>query len=63
MAKSHDDRPRVIDHQKRVVLPNKVLRTLGVDPGDFVAFEIQDGEVKLRRVRWLVERGGKGVKP
>lgn len=49
-------RPRVIDHQNRVALPPEVLRALGVGKGDYVAFEVAGEEVRLRRVRWILER-------
>lgn len=55
-APPSDAKPRLIDHQNRVALPGEVMRALGVRSGDYVAFEIKDGEVRLRKVRWVVER-------
>jgi bifunctional DNA-binding transcriptional regulator/antitoxin component of YhaV-PrlF toxin-antitoxin module len=52
-----DPRPRVIDHQNRVALPPEVLRALGVTTGDYVAFEVSGDDVRLQRVRWVVDRG------
>lgn len=51
-----DPRPRQIDAQNRVVLPSEVMRALGVANGDYVTFEIAGGEVRLHKVRWIVDK-------
>ncbi len=35
----------------QVTLPKKVRETLGIAPGDLVAYEIGDSEVSIRKVR------------
>lgn len=47
--------PRKIDAQGRVHVPPEVMRVLGVGPGDYVLFDVADGAVTLRRVRWVPE--------
>lgn len=56
VEKRQGPRPRVIDPQNRVVLPPEVMKSLGVRVGDHVSFEVDGFEVRLRRVRWVVER-------
>lgn len=51
-----DSRPRQIDAQNRVVLPSEVMRALGVANGDYVTFEIAGGDVRLHKVRWIVDK-------
>ena len=48
-----DRRPRVLDAQKRIVLPPDVLEALGLRVGDFVTFDVDGSDVRLRRVRWV----------
>lgn len=48
-------KPRPIDNKNRIVLPPAVLKALGASVGDFVAFEIEGKQVRLRRVHWRVE--------
>lgn len=48
-------KPRPIDNKYRVVLPPRVRSALGVQVGDFVSFEVEGKEVRLRRVRLLLE--------
>lgn len=50
---SLDRRPRVLDPQNRVVLPPDVVKALGLRVGDFVTFDVEGGEVRIRRVRWV----------
>lgn len=55
VPRGRETKPRSIDPQKRVVLPPEVLRALGAGAGDFVTFTIDGSEVRLRKVRWMVE--------
>ncbi len=48
-------RPRLIDPQKRVILPAEVLDALNLEAGDYVGFEVSDGEVRLRKVEWVMK--------
>lgn len=56
MAKQVDPKPRSIDPQNRVVLPPEVMRALSVTNGDYVTFEINGGDVRIQKVRWVVDR-------
>lgn len=47
-------RPRLIDTQMRVILPQEVVDALKVKEGDYVAFTVDSGGVHLRRVEWVV---------
>ena len=51
-----ETKPRLIDAQNRIALPSEVLQHLGVKAGDYVSLELVGGEVKVRRVRWEVEK-------
>lgn len=51
-----DPRPRQIDAQNRVVLPSEVMKALGVNTGDYVMFEIAGAEVRLHKVRWVLDK-------
>ena len=44
-------RPRKIDAQNRVVLPQEVVRALRIAPGDYVVFENTPDGVRLHRRR------------
>lgn len=48
-------RPRLIDPQRRVILPPEVMEALHVDIGDHVAFSIEDGMVRLHRVEFVLK--------
>lgn len=56
MAKPADPKPRSIDPQNRVVLPPEVMRALGVTNGDYVTFEINGSDVRIHKVRWVLDR-------
>lgn len=51
-----ESKPRSIDPQNRVVLPQEVLRALEVSTGDYVTFEINGGDVRIHKVRWVRDR-------
>lgn len=51
-AEDSASKPRLIDRQNRVALPPEVMEKLGVAAGDYVAFHIDAGEVRVRRVKW-----------
>jgi bifunctional DNA-binding transcriptional regulator/antitoxin component of YhaV-PrlF toxin-antitoxin module len=53
VAKSSEPKPRSIDPQNRIVLPPEALRALGAGAGDFVTFEIEGSNVRLRKIRWV----------
>lgn len=55
MGKRQETKPRLIDRQKRVVLPAEVLQALEVTAGDHVAFDVEGGQVCVRRVRWVFD--------
>lgn len=38
-----------IDDKKRITLPNNIMEALNLSPGDYVAYEIVNGEVHLRK--------------
>ena len=42
--------PRLIDARSRVALPARILRELGVQAGDYVAFEVMHDQVFLRKL-------------
>lgn len=48
-------KPRLIDDQKRVILPNEVLKALSAKEGDYVAFTIDENGVHLNRVEWVLK--------
>lgn len=43
-------RPRLIDARNRVALPAGILRELGVQAGDYVAFEVLHDQVFLHKL-------------
>ncbi len=43
--------PRKIDPNGRIVIPPEILKHLKAKPGDYVGYEIVDGQVVLHRVR------------
>ena len=43
-------RPHKLSAKRQVTLPKEVRRTLGVEPGDLITYEIEDGIVSLKRV-------------
>lgn len=51
-----EPKPRLIDRQKRVALPPDVIKALGVQSGDHVAFEIDGERVTIHKVRWVIEK-------
>lgn len=55
VGKRQETKPRLIDRQKRVVLPAEVLQALDVGAGDHVAFDVEGGQVGVRRVRWVFD--------
>ena len=48
--------PRKIDSQGRIHLPPEVMDALGVKRGDHVGFEVAGSEIRLVRVKWVVDR-------
>ncbi|MBI4393900.1 MAG: hypothetical protein HY556_08920 [Euryarchaeota archaeon] len=50
-------KPRLIDRQNRVALPSEIMSLLDAAVGDYVYFEVYQGNVTLRKVRWVPERG------
>lgn len=57
MAKTPpDSKPRSIDPQNRVVLPPEVMRALGASTGDYVTFEVNGADVRIHKVRWVLDR-------
>lgn len=38
-----------IDDKKRITLPNNIMEALNLSHGDYVAYEIVNGEVHLRK--------------
>lgn len=57
--KTAEPRPRLIDRQNRVALPPEIMDALSVETGDYVAFEVEDGKVRLYKVRWVPDEAGK----
>lgn len=51
-----ESKPRLIDQQNRVAIPPEVLEALGADAGDYVVFEVEGGEVRLVKVRWVPDQ-------
>lgn len=45
-----------IDDKKRITLPNTIMEALNLTPGDYVAYEIVNGEVHLRKGFLYVRR-------
>lgn len=43
--------PRKVDPNSRVVLPPDVLKALGIRPGDYVVFDIQQEGVTIYRAK------------
>lgn len=53
-AKTPD--PRLIDSRNRVAMSRQVLRALGVGPGDYVTFAVEDdGTVRIQKLAITVE--------
>jgi bifunctional DNA-binding transcriptional regulator/antitoxin component of YhaV-PrlF toxin-antitoxin module len=48
--------PRLIDPRNRVALTRQVRQALGVEMGDYVTFEVVEGEVFLRRLDLTIAR-------
>lgn len=55
-SKRSGAKPRAIDAQMRVILPPEVLQALDLEAGDFVGFELDGSDVRLRKVRWAPDR-------
>jgi AbrB family looped-hinge helix DNA binding protein len=45
-----------IDDKKRITLPKTIMEALNLTPGDYVAYEIVNGEVHLRKGFLYVRR-------
>lgn len=45
----------MLDTQNRVIVPPEILETLGVGPGDYVAFRIEDDGVRFYRVEMTLK--------
>lgn len=53
---TQEPKPRLIDRQNRVALPPEVLKALGVQSGDHVAFDIEGERVTIHKVRWVIDK-------
>jgi AbrB family looped-hinge helix DNA binding protein len=43
--------PSKLSAKSQVTLPKQVRETLGVAPGDFIVYEIADGDVRIRKMQ------------
>lgn len=50
-----DVTPRRIDQQNRVALPPEILEVLDAEAGDYVTFEVEGGDVRVVKVKWVAE--------
>lgn len=48
-------KPRLVDQQNRVALPQEVLDHLQVGAGDFVIFTIDGKNVCVHKAKWVVD--------
>lgn len=51
-----EPKPRLIDRQNRVALPQDVLKALDVQSGDHVAFDVDGDRVSIHKVRWVIDK-------
>lgn len=55
MAKRTDPmKPRLIDTQNRIILPEEALQRLKAKAGDYLAVVVDTAGVHLRKVDWVV---------
>lgn len=47
----------------QVTIPAEVRRRLGIEPGDKVSFQVEDGTVRLERVKWTVDEMYGSIEP
>jgi AbrB family looped-hinge helix DNA binding protein len=55
------DEGRSVSPKGQVTIPVAIRRLLGVEPGDKVAFSVQNGKVELRAVRAPIERSFQAI--
>lgn len=55
MGRKGGPQPYQVDTKSRVALPPEIKQLLGVDVGDFIAYEVDGKAVRIRKVKISVE--------